>query len=768
MALKIEFSSGFKDADTIIRTLQELNREFDHMKDSASAVGQSGSKSFSDLGRSIQSFDQLTKSTKTVKDFTESLKQITGSNSDMIAFSRSFNDFGRAVNAGLGDASSVLLKQLKANIASIRGELERNVGDAKAAHDLLKESRTDEERDFLRHERAKSSVLADEAQRRTKEAQRVVRQYSPLNERFGINLPGIGQLSTAEIGNFIKGIGARALPIIGGGYEALQAYTQAYNYSPARAEATRRQLIFEQASQVQQGNLTVPFLQMYGAGQEQRIRKGGLAALPETASIYAHGLATDIAPWLYGIGAGAAFINPLVGAGIIGAGKLASMFGGGKNIAESQETTYYQARQLDLAENARLSQGLKNILDLQQGDQEETFRMYGEKGAESLLQEGRLSGISNERMIAAMKKFGYYGINPATMYSFGSQGQQLTTEAANLVDIQRLLGVTPEAAQQAYRAYQRGSPAFSQMADVMGKTGLTDRAAMTVLSGGIAQAAGQFGGQFDIAQAGGAVAAAAAAAQQANVNTGVSQVETAQAAVTAANTARQSAGNYHSIEYFERDKAIIDMGINDPTLRATLNQLIANQDYKTAYGYISAITGKPVAEVQKRMEGTTRRVLKMQGQMFAGAQKQLDKARAKNPALTPISELGFMRFGNIQAAEQGTEPAYEAATLAQTGVEQAGPAAPQKGRMDLISDVMNQAKAQQQQGENRAYQDVLVHIDKIGTTLYQVIADSLRNAGDEVARQVENLEKQHPVNGPVTGTTKPGNNFQSRQGHFRQ
>lgn len=742
MALKIEFSSSLKDADTVIRTLQELNREFDHLKDASAAIGQQGTKGFADLGKSIQNFEQLAKSTKSVKEFTDSLKAITGSNSDLLAFSRSFTDFGRSVNSALGDASGVLLKRLKDNIKDLKSETDRHTADAKAAHDLMKEARSEEERDFLRRERGESGVMADEADRRARDAARIASRYTPLAETavgraMGLD-PGsrLGALTyaaaTSTAGQLGLAYGAGTL-LASGINSAAQQETNV-SFAPFRAEAARRRLAMRPGEEALQGDPTQAVLQQLGIGPAAQYQRGDRTLGELIQLAMSGGIGATI-----GIGAGA-LLAPMTGGLSLAAGL------GFAGYSLAHPTTGVQAQQL--AARMGLSQDMFEKT-FQPGytrmnrlftEEETLYRTLGDKGTLDLVRGMGAGGVSERFGKLERTLIAQYGLNPEMA------GGALTGSERDFALQRQRLGVSDDFMTQMVRARVHGGLTAGQANYETGLaisvSGLQDVAARQTFSQSIASMVSGQGGTMDFM---GATAATAAAVKAITAGGVTSQQEAAAIGGDLANRVTSEYGDVTSLAGTLLDQRLISMGVRDPMTRTMIRKMVQNHEEQRA---MKAALFAGQKTNPKLTMGAVQGAFASAAEADIGALGSLTSQSFKDTARAAgVDPSTFLKTGRLYEAEAsgGKGSPVEAALRGQFGGLPQGVMAPATTR-ETEMDRIEAARAGRESAEMDAYRATA---DKLGKSLASAIIAAIQQSTQELTSKT--FEITNPKPKPVQG-----------------
>lgn len=124
MALKIEISAAFKDADRIAKILNDLNNQFVQIADSGNKIGANTSKGFEAITRSMAQISGETGALKNITALVDKINALSKLQNELPKVGTSLGAFGDAITKNLGQQQQRTVAQFREQIAKLKQEVE--------------------------------------------------------------------------------------------------------------------------------------------------------------------------------------------------------------------------------------------------------------------------------------------------------------------------------------------------------------------------------------------------------------------------------------------------------------------------------------------------------------------------------------------------------------------------------------------------------------------------------------------------------------------
>lgn len=571
MAMKIEFSASFKDAESTLKILQELNKETLNIARHSTEAGADGRRAFEELGRAIASFETSSKSVAGLKEMNSQIKELTSAKNEIGLFSRVFSDLGKSMQTGLGFASEMMLTNFKKATAELKTEADATAKKLKEALSMMNDAdATQEQRDVAKLRAGAFATQYAQQKQNIDVAEKTITADTPRAWLGGGTLGGAA--------SFLKGA---AGPVAATTF----AVSELYKISRQDIEAgiINRGMAYSSMDMAREGRVTNLLMQSGKLGEEQNY--GGVEKMFDRYGKNLGVLGATLAGALTGTAVGGP-LGTLVGA------YTAYQATGGWKDADLRENEKRQAlRELDMKQFGRIiDPGWSRM----QGMYESNRQLFFSQGQETITDNMiRLNeaGIRKERAFPIMDMLDRYGR--------GLSG-------TNIYRAQQDMGLSGEAMQELVRQNQVGDSNIDSLSLALGSSGLTNRRAMSSLADVYSSFSGRSAGGFaEMDNIRGGINAGVQAIIQGSGGK-VTDLEATQKAGEMAG--KISFTNARSLLGASMNQKLIQMGVTSPIARDALLKEMDARNFTGASGIISKLTGKDATEVLGEIQGTQRRV----------------------------------------------------------------------------------------------------------------------------------------------------------------
>lgn len=729
MALKIEFSASFKDSETTLKVLHELNKEMHTLAESAQGVGGASAKAFEEMKRQIGEFEKSTSAVKGLKDLNKELQQLAGMQSGIQNFGRSFSELGKAMNQGLGMATDQLVSNFKQKLEGIKVEADDT---AKKLQDSLKKL---------------DDPLLTKQQRKMHEGE--VQQYST---ELAHRQSDIKELERAQMmntprgmlgGNTIAGV-MGAMPFVAGALSTIPQVVEgaeSMRLSGYRGQIRARQLSMQAAEQAQGGDPSLLLAQQMGLGEEAGYENSGMKEWDKhrgklSLAGMAIGAASLIAAPFTG---GMSLMGGLAAVGSIGAGAYSY-----KSGEEAQAERLAGYRSMDMQMYSKIwSPGQQRYMSMYENNKD-LLMSQGDTKTLSTLEALNSAGISDRRAIPMMDMMDMYSrplggeykqstfkhYDEATGQYITERSKYASVDKTQIYKIQQDLGLGQGAMTELVR--QGGSDNTVKSFDLaLGSSDLTNRRAMSSLAESYAQVTGKSATGF--AEPEGAyktVNAAVQAIKGANPN--IADIDAANAAGQVGNKVQSMFSNPASLLGSAIDNNMIQMGVSSPMSRLAIRKEMEAGNFERANKLIAGITKRSPEDVQKEIQGTRDRVADHIKNII-GSDPVDDKVFHD---VMGGSAAGSLFSPDAKGAQLSLDKALISSVRGEgviTGKEAT------KGRPVTTEGEMIE-KAQAQKGATEL-QVIRETTEKLGQSISSIIGESFRKLGDQIVKDAQTANK---------------------------
>jgi hypothetical protein len=733
MALKIEFSASFRDSETTLKVLNELNKEMHALSESAQGVGGSAAKAFEEMKRQIGEFEKSTSAVKGLKDLNKELAELAGMQSGMQNFGRSFSELGKAMNQGLGMATDQLVSNFKQKLEGLKVEADdtaKKLQDSLGKLDdtlLTKQQRKQHEGEAKQY----SVTLAKQ-----QEDIKIAEQNLMMNQPRGMLAGGSIASTLTNIGTYGAAAGIASQGVLRFGEGIHEA-----SMSGVRANISNRYLQMQAGEQAAAGDPTLALMQQMGVGEEAGYQgsalnyfdkaRGFLGGMGVIGGLATAGVAG--ASLMTGGLALAPGLALLSGLGVAG-GSLASYRSGDEAVASRQQ----ELRGFDMQTYSKIwgpgQQRYQSIYD----SQKDMLMNQGDTKTLSTLEALNGAGISDRRALPVMDQMDLYGMPLGGEYKQSTfkhydekTGQYITdrskyasVDKTQIYKIQQDLGLGQGAMTELIR--QGGSDNTVKSLDLaLGSSDLTNRRAMSSLAESYAQITGKSATGF--AESSGAYSTVNAAVQAIKGgNSNISDIDAATAAGQVGSKVQSMYNNPVSLLGSAIDNNMIQMGVSDPTARLAIRREMEAGNFDRANRLIAGITKRSPEDVQKEIQGTRTRVAENMKSVL-----QSDPNTEAAFSKEGMSVAGTLFGADAKGAQLGLDKAMFGAIEGKGVIT--GKAATD-GKQLTAGEVIDSAQAVKGGTELQVIRETT---EKLGQNISNVIGESFRKLGDQILKDAQ-------------------------------
>lgn len=730
MALKLEFSASFKDAEQTLKILNQLNAETKKIAQSSGEVGIEGKRAFEELGKSIQGFSTTSKSIDDLSKLSGQIKTLTSSKTELSSFANSFTELGKSMRQGLGLATDTLVTQFQSSLKKIKDEADDTAKKLKDSLATLHDPKsTDAQRQTAKLDAGVYSVELANQRARISEQER---NYSMSAPR--------GWLGGASVAGSLK----MASGVAGGVAMAAQTY-ETFNKLPlvfARGDLAQQNILRDARERVAEGDITSAALRSRGIGHESEYEgsmfqgymkhfSGATALLAQTAAGTA-------------IGAAAGGVPGAIIGGITGfAGGLATY----KSSEQREAEHRMELRSLDTEKfEAAMNPGWRRQRNAYEQNRN-LFFQEGDTSIMSTLEVMNKQGVRDARVLPIMDMMARHGQSLGGQYTgntYDKDGKlirgQATTFRSGIYKIQQDLNLSEKAVEMMVKQGNTDTQTES-LRYALGASGATNRYAMGQMADVYANMADKSAtGQANM----GGIYAMSNVGMQAvmNFNPKISQTEAATVTGEATQKVSQMIGSNQSLLGSSIEYQLIKMGVQSPMSRALIKQAMAAGDTAKANRLISKMTGKSEEDISKTMGDTRSRVMDTMKAAF-----QIPEAEAK---AFESEKIDYMS-GNYKQAQLGGFKAMEAVVTGQVktadgkildGREQGKRAGIEGEGPEGLKEETSKAQIQGAQ----ELETLRTTVDKLGISISSIISESFRGMADKIMSNAKSLEQSDKEN----------------------
>lgn len=719
MALKLEFSSTFKDADTTLKILNELNKEMKSLQQATQSVGAGeGVKKFEDQ---MKGFEKAIGSVEGLKKLNTELKQLSALKGDISSFAQSFTDLGKAMNKGLNLASEQSLAEFKKSMTSLKQEAHETGEKLKASLSIVDNAKsTSEEKDIAKAQA--SGYAANLGQ--------IKSDIKNLELERGMNDPRkfLGGAS------FSQAIGyAQAAPVVAVAVDrAVEGVHQAL-LSPYRAEIKNKQLNMSAAQAAMSGDPTMAFLQSTKTGKEQEYEgstlnwwdksRGVRMALGATAGALALG-ASAVATG----GTSLLTVPALMGAMGIGASFL-----GYTNGDEAVANRHSELRGLDMAMYQDVfTPGYQRYRSIYQNNRN-LLMQYGDDTVMNNLRGYNSRGITDERAVPVMA-------------ALARQGKQVGNKDY-FIQTAAKLGLGSEIVEQMARLGNGDDQSTEIIDRLVGGSGLVSRDAQQMLTQGYAGMLSSSNSRESIGNTAGSLTATMSA-MRSGTSSSVSDMTLTRSALAMQNKGQGSFSNPFSLGGMITANSLIQLGMNNAAGRAMAGELIAQNRTDQAISFIADATGKDPAEVAKALSGARESAANYSKSLLT-ADSATESAAKKNKL-----DIGGYLLNGTEGMDTNASAGYLSALRGDktTGVKGTD------GMPEVAAEGTQKDMAKLQAAQLDAIRDTA---NKVGVTVSKAIADSFKTAAETIMKASVKAQDSSQVKNDKRGakTVSPRSGF---------
>lgn len=704
MALKLEISTAVTDHEMAIKAIERIQKGVKDLGEISKAAGGSMSAAFTDINKVLESLDKNTASFKSVKSLTEELKDLTSRSANLKSFGQDLGDTGKMIQQALGSQTQAVLRDFKKEIGDIQKLIATNLAKAQDPETIL----------YSPRDAHAAALEAERGMQIKKDAENRLSWYGPRDSFGGRSL---SQLS----GTAMKGAGALGTAI------TMVSGLQQLSLSDDRYEILRQRMAMQAGREAAAGDPTLAIIKSLRLGNESGINTsnalGSLGAVLKGTSTYGGiGLmGAGILASLTGVGAGA-------GLGLFAAGAgLTFGAGGGKGYSEHFAEMQAQLRSIDKEKfQAAIEPGYKRMMGYYSGDAE-TMRQFGDARYMSSMRTAKYAGVFDDE---AMR-----GFSTAAIYGGSSNIDP------NLMKLGRHYGVSNALTQQGIRLGGYGGnygQATQAIQDMVGGSGVSgNRAAVGLLSNALAQGSQ---GVMSTDLMAGANAATLSAVSAANASTGgTRQYEATVAGLGAVDKYKADMMSMGSGRNTFMMMALQRFGLSPQAISAAIS-LWTNKGPEAAITFVQNISGKPREVIASALSGA--------GESYQKALSNVTSADVvKGFGGSKEAAAGWLQFGNQGVNLETKDGKIQFSSMAEVGIEAAAKAITSPtGKLapaaNIGMDQVKEAESKMQATELEAIKNVNDTLNKIGTTLWQVVGESLKQTGQEVLNKSMEIQQQ--------------------------
>jgi hypothetical protein len=711
MALKLEISTAVTDHEMAIKAIERIQKGVKDLGEISKAAGGSMSAAFTDINKVLESLDKNTASFKSVKSLTEELKDLTSRSANLKSFGQDLGDTGKMIQQALGSQTQAVLRDFKKEIGDIQKLIATNLAKAQDPETILYSPRD-----------AHAAAL---------EAERGMQIKKDAEQRLWRNEPrdALGGRSFAQAGG-ILGKAAIGLTMAN---TALMAGYQ-YSLSDDRYEILRQRTAMQAGREAAAGDPTLAIIKALGIGNA-----GNFTASNTLGTLWAgtKGAATlgGLGAMIGGLGLMAASpftagASAVTGATLFASGAGAYFgIGGGKGAQEHYAEMEAQLNSIDKEKfYAAIEPGYKRMMSYYSGDAE-SMRQFGDARYMSSMRTAKYAGVFDDE---AMR-----GFSTAAIYGGSSNIDP------NLMKLGRHYGVSNALTQQGIRLGGYGGnygQATQAIQDMVGGSGVSgNRAAVGLLSNALAQGSQNVMSTDLMA---GANAATLSAVGAANASTGgTRQYEATVAGLGAVDKYKADMMSTGSGRNTFMTMALQRFGLGPQSIAAAIS-LWTNEGPEAAITFVQNHSGKSREVIAAALSGAESSYQKAVGDM---TEPGLIKGFGGNKK----AAIGWLEGGhravnfgrNKDSGELEFTSMFIAGTVA-AGKAIGAPSGKLAPAANIGLDKVKEDESKMQATELESLKNVNDTLNKIGTTLWQVVGESLKQTGQEVLNKSMEIQQQ--------------------------